>query len=146
MRKNGYDLVTDGEQVHIEGLPGGELTHAWALQTMVGDLPQLNLEVINFWDWPRQLSTDPRGNMHFSTFSVMSRKWNGKTYDVLEENAQRVRVRYFVDPKTSLIMKTEQYPLGSTVPSAITSIDKLELNVPVDKKQFVVAAVARKKK
>ena len=142
---SGYSLVTDGQNIHIEGLPGGGLTQPYSERKMWQDLPQLNLEVLCFWNWQRQLSTEPRGNMHTSTFHVSSDTWKSKSYTILEETAegQHVRVRYFVDPKTYLIWRTETYDLGSKTPYLIATIEKMDLNKPIDKSLFAVDAAKK---
>jgi len=64
------------------------------------------LEVLCLWDWKQQFSIDRGGNMHDSTFSMRTDDWNGKSFTVLQENAQQVRVLYFIDPATSYIWRT----------------------------------------
>lgn len=138
LKSNGYVVVADGKWIRVDGLPGGTVRQMYGFQNMVIDMPQTNLEVFSFWDWRRQLSTEQGANMSKSTFRLGQDSWNGKTYTVLEETASPVRVRYFIDPKTSLIWKVEQYNLKSKSPYLICSIDKMELNAKVDAKQFVI--------
>lgn len=97
-----------------------------------------NLETMSFWDYQKQLSTDKGGNMETSVLKVVEKeKWNDKEWIVLEEDApaQKVSVRYFIDPKTYLIWRTVTTPYSGeqTFESWIT---KLELDVKVDDKEF----------
>jgi hypothetical protein len=103
----------------------------------------INLEVMSFWDWKRQLSTDPGSNMEESKFKlVQGESWNGKKWTVLEETAygQNVFVRYFVDPSSSLIYRVLVYDLGRTKLQVETVVKKLERNIKVDPKKFEIKA------
>lgn len=74
------------------------------------DTPGTNLETIALWDWQRQLSTAERGNMHGSDFKLIpDEEWNGRHWIVLEEISwSNVSVvRYFIDPQTKLIWRTD---------------------------------------
>jgi hypothetical protein len=135
-----YVLVADGKHIHVEGLPGGPMTHRYTHRDMVMNLPQLNLDVLCLWDWKRQLSTEPLGNMSQSKLKIGTDQWNGKTYTILDETAGQVRVRYFVDPVSSLIMRTEQFGLGDALPDIVVTIDKITLDGNVNPSQFKIAA------
>lgn len=142
-----YVLTTDGKRIQVEGT-GSAKAEPYGIQTMVTDLPHTNLEVLCFWDWPRQLSTSTGGNMRMSTFRLGKTNWRGKSYTLLEETAkaQGIQVRYLVDPKTSFIWRTEQYRINEKKPFTVSWIDKMDLNVPVDKKIYKITAKPRVKK
>lgn len=137
---SGYVLVTDGKKIRVDGLPGGTSMTAFDRRQMRRNLPHVNLEVMCFYDWQRQLSRERGGFMHGSTFRATDESWNGKMYSVLEETnkMQGVRVKYFTDPKTGLIWRTEQYSLDGSTPYMVTTIDSMEVNVPIDPATFKV--------
>jgi hypothetical protein len=137
-----YLLITDGKRIQVDGMPGKPVAETYGVQTMVEDLPHTNLEVLCFWDWKRQLSTERGGNMRASTFKLSTAQWKGKSFKLLEETAkaQGILVKYFIDPKSSLIWKTEQYRLGAKTPFTSSWIDKMEINTPVDSKIFKITA------
>ena len=137
---SGYLLVTDGKKIHLEGLAGGPVTKNYRLRDMVMDMPQVNLEVLCLWDWGRQLSRTRGGGFRGSALSVHDEDWNGKTYTVLEETIRRqsIRILYFTDPASGLIWHVEVFDLEAKVPFIVTSITKLELNVPIDKSLFTI--------
>lgn len=145
---SGYTLVTDGKLIRTDGLPSKPWTSKYSRRDMVLNLPQVNLEVLCLWDWNRQLSYQRGGGMFRSTFKISSERRDGKSFTVLEETARRsqVRVRYFVDPSTFLISRTEVFDLTTNAtPFQIYQIEKMELGVPVDAKQFVVPPAAAPK-
>lgn len=100
--------------------------------------PAGNLETLCFWDWKKQLSTEEGGNMQKSKLSVTQHeKWNDKDWIVLEENAseQKVKCRYFVDPKTFFIWRTISTPdSGEHVTDSW--ITKLDTGIEIDDKDF----------
>lgn len=106
----GSDMTvrSDGKNMVVEGLPNGKIKRPYDEQLFVQALTA-NLETLCFWDWKRQLSTAKGDNMEKSTFKLIAKEmWKDKPYIVLEETAagQNVFVRYFIDGKSSLIMRT----------------------------------------
>ena len=142
--KAGYGVISDGLQIYVSGLPGGSMVRKYTENNMWEALPQLNLETLCFWDWRQQFKTNPGGNMYSSVFNFSTDTWNGRSYTLLEEFAGNVHVRYFIDPKTSFIWRVETFDISARSPYAITTIDKMDINVPVDDKSFVVPKVAAK--
>lgn len=132
---------TDGKKIVAEGLPSGKVEQPYNVQLIVQVLP-VNLETLNFWDWKRQLSTAEGGNMKQSTFKIVkSEKWKGKDWVVLEETAkeQNVFVRYFIDPKSSLMMRTVVTSIDDkTNVQMDVRIDKMELGAKVDPALFKI--------
>jgi len=143
LKKDGYVVITDGKQIFMDGLPGGSMARPFTEQNMWQALPQMNLETLCFWDWKQQFSVDRGGNMFRSTFALSAAILNGRSYTVLEENAGNVKVHYFIDPKTSFIWRVETFDKGSRSPYAITTIEKMDIDVPVDDASFVVPSVKR---
>lgn len=135
-----FTAVTDGKLVSMTGLPGGPITRAYQLDRFEQGMPQFNLETLCFWDWPRQLSRGPKGNMHESTFALRRENWNNANFYVLTETAakQHVVVQYYVHPTSYLIYRTAQFDLGSKVPFQDEAISHLEINVPVPAATFAV--------
>ena len=129
-----YVLITDGKKIHVDGLPGGAYTRPYSYPELLRSLPQANLETLCFFDWRIQLSTEPRGNMHESTFRVLSDRWLGRQWTVLEETARRQRVvcDYYIDPKTNLIWRTAVFDMGQPKPYNDFWFTKLEVNPKID--------------
>lgn len=99
----------------------------------------LNLESLCFWDHKRQLSREADGNMHTSTFKILSdQDWNDKKWTILEEtaNEQKVFVKYWIEPKTSFIWKTEVFELESKERVMTCEIKKLEIGLDVEDSVF----------
>jgi outer membrane lipoprotein-sorting protein len=100
----------------------------------------VNLEVLCFWDWKRQLSTTKGANMNESQLRLLKKEtWKDKDYMVLEEKAPKsqVFVRYYIDPKTKFIVRTAVYSLeDSTLLLQDHKVTKFELNAAVDPKQL----------
>ncbi|MCO5297031.1 MAG: hypothetical protein M9921_09260 [Fimbriimonadaceae bacterium] len=132
---------TDGKKMVVEGLPTGKVEQNYDVQMVVQALP-VNLETLNFWDWKRQLSTAEGGNMKQSTFKIVKgEKWKGSEWTVLEETAkeQNVFVRYFIDPKTFLMMRTVVSPIDDKTNIQMdVRIDKMELGAKVDPSLFKI--------
>ncbi len=106
----GSDITvrSDGKNIVIEGFPNGKIKRPYNVQ-LLSEALTANLETICFWDWKRQLSTTKGNNMEKSKFKLIAKEmWKDKEYVVLEETAQEndVFVRYFIDRKTSMIMRT----------------------------------------
>jgi sugar lactone lactonase YvrE len=76
-----------------------------------------NLEILCLYDWRKQLSTAPGGNMRGSKLHVIDReKWNDKEWTVLEETTDTLTVRYFIALDSHLIWRTQikERPSGET--------------------------------
>lgn len=140
----GLAWKTDGKTI-VQDTPTGKKKAKFTIQAAEGALP-VNLEVINFWDWKRQLSTATGGNMKNSTFKIVKKEtWKDKDFIVLEESAtrQNVFVRYFIDPKTYFIMRTRVETLDKKDLVMDCKITKLELNPKVDPKVFQVGSMVK---
>jgi len=138
----GSDVVfrSDGRQIQAEGLEGKSGKRPFDVQGIVDALP-FNLETLNFWDWERQLSTGPKGNMHDSTLKIVPKEsWNDKEWLVLEETAPKVRVfvRYFIDAKTNLIWRTLVMDLDKKTARSDVRITKLDLAAKIDESSFKI--------
>lgn len=100
----------------------------------------VNLEVLCFWDWKRQLSTTKGANMNESDLRLLKKEtWKDKDYMILEEKApkSKVFVRYYIDPKTKFIVRTAVYSLeDTTLLLQDHKVTKFELNATVDAKQL----------
>jgi len=107
-------LISDGKQLYSK-TPDGKTTKKALNLDEPGAF--LNLESLCFWDYKRQLSTDTGANMHDSQLRLLKREtWKDRDFMVLEEKApkSKVFVRYYIDPKTKLIMRTTVYDLEDT--------------------------------
>ena len=133
-------VVTDGK--NIWALPDGAtdvFELKWGLDEMGGVLGGANLEVLNFFDWKRQLSTAKGDNMAESKLSLRKNvKWNDKTWTVLEESAPQVGVyvEYYIDPKTNLIWRTVQMTLDKEFVRGDFVVKTLTRNAKIDDKKF----------
>lgn len=138
-----FTAVTDGSLYSLEGLQGGGITRAYKMDAFEQGLPQFNLETLCFWDYARQLSTGPKGNMKDSKLAVSREMWDKANCYVLKETAeqQRVVVHYYVNPNTFLIMRTVIYGLGASKPRQDFAISKLQINVPLPASAFKVKTV-----
>ncbi len=98
----------------------------------------VNLEVLCFWDWKRQLSTTKGSNMNESELRLLKKEtWKDKDYMVLEEKApkSKVFVRYYIDPVKKFIVRTAVYSLDNTaILLQDHKVTKFELNAKVDEK------------
>jgi hypothetical protein len=106
----------------------------------------VNLEVMSFWDWKRQLSTSPGSNMETSKFKLkLNVPWNGKKWTLLQETAygQGVYADYYIDPKTSLIYRVCVFDLQKSQVRTETAVVKLERDVKVNPSIFKVKATVR---
>lgn len=138
MRGKTWHYVSDGKRVASDDFTGTPQVGSWDPDSF--QMP-INLEVMSFWDWKRQLSTTEGSNMEKSQFKLIKgESWNGKKWTVLEETAygQGVFVRYFIDPSSSLIYRVLVYDLGRTKLQVETVIKKIERNIKVDPKMFEI--------
>jgi outer membrane lipoprotein-sorting protein len=101
----------------------------------------MNLETIAFWDWDKQLNTAEDKNMHDSELKIVEDvEWDGKKWLTLEESAPKseVFVRYYIDPKTNLIWRTEVKELDTMKAIDELWITKLETDVEIDDDEFKI--------
>jgi outer membrane lipoprotein-sorting protein len=132
--------ISDGKKVSTKVEGGKASTEALTLDALGGGAP-INLESLAFFDWKRQLSTEPGGNMRKSEFKlILSESWKGRTWIVLEETAheQDVFVRYFVDPDTYMIWRCDVKSLDKKRTIMTTEVRKLLLNPKLDPKLFMI--------
>jgi outer membrane lipoprotein-sorting protein len=134
-------IVSDGTRVYV--VPKGsdrviELPFSNDnLQAALG--AGVNLEVLNFYDWKRQLSTAKGDNMHESKLSLRKNvKWNNKTWVVLEESAPQanVYVEYYIDAKTGFVWRTVQMTLDKEFVRGDFVMKGLKTGVKIDDKKF----------
>lgn len=131
-------VYTDGKTIKTIGFPGGHGEYKYSHQAVVSSLP-VNLESLCFWDYERQLSTKPRANMSQSKLKIVeNQKWDGRTWTVLEESAGQSFIRYYIDPKTALIHRSQVTNLEAKRVVADYKLTSLKLNAKVDPKLFVV--------
>lgn len=126
---NSADLI-------LLGLPSERRHRAYSVGEVTRTVP-MNLESLCFWDYARQLSADKKGLMHGNKLSVQKpEKWKGKQYLVLQEVADTVKAKYYVDPKTKLIWRTVWIYLPDKSLLQDCSLEWLNLNSEVNAKQF----------
>lgn len=131
-------FISDGQKVSVEDLSKNVQAGRFDLDFI--PIP-VNLEVMSFWDWKRQLSTAPGANMEESEMKLRKGvQWSGKEWWVLEEtaNGQNVYVDYYIDPKTALIHRVQVYDLRRKQLRTETVVTKIERNVRVDPNLFKV--------
>lgn len=134
---NSILMISDGKQSFVK-TPDGKTTK----KKFDGDeiATPVNLEVLCFWDWKRQLSTDKGANMNESQLRLLKKEtWKDKDYMVLEEKAPKsnVFVRYYIDPKTKFIVRTAVYNLeNQAILEQDHRVTKFQLNAPVEAKQL----------
>ncbi len=130
---NSLVMITDGKMTYLKN-PAGKVTKEKFDSDKIA--PPVNLEVLCFWDWKRQLSTTKGANMNESQLRLLKKEtWKDKDYMVLEEKATKsnVFVRYYIDPKTKFIVRTAVYNLQDTTQMLQDhKVTKFELNAKVD--------------
>ncbi|MCH8978504.1 MAG: hypothetical protein IH945_04585 [Armatimonadetes bacterium] len=133
-------VVSDGKKVYsVRGDSERIREMPYNIDVLGDALLGANLEVINFYDWERQLSTSEGANMHDSTLSIRkNEKWNGKTWLVLEESAPKVDVyvEYYIDPKTNLVWRTVQMSLDKEFTRGDFILKSLKMNAKISDKRF----------
>lgn len=137
---NDVVLTSDGKMMQAEGLEGRSGKRPFDEQAIVEALP-FNLETLNFWDYPRQLSTAEKGNMHDSQLKIVKKEtWNGRDWLVLEETAPKSNVfcRYFIDPKTNLMWRTVVMDLSKKTVQFDVRLTKLELGAKLADSLFKI--------
>jgi tetratricopeptide (TPR) repeat protein/sugar lactone lactonase YvrE len=96
-----------------------------------------NLEVACLFDWGRQLWAGEGGNMRGSRLRVLrGEPWDGREWTVLEEATDGPVIRYYVDPKTHLIGRTESRDPRTGEVTFDGWLTKLEPGAPVDPARF----------
>lgn len=126
-------LVSDGKTITLT-TPDEKEEIPFSIEAMSGLLP-LNLESICFWDFKRQLNTGENGNMRKSEFKLeKDKEWNERKWTVLEETAheQGVYVRYWIDPKTHFIWRSEVHDIESKAKVMDCMLTKLETGLTLD--------------
>lgn len=137
--KEGLIWKSDGKSIQST-TPQGPKVEPFSVRKAETGLP-VNLEVISFWDWKRQLSTAAGANMNKSKFRLVKKEtWKDQDYLVLEETAseQKVFVRYFIDPKTFLIKRTRVENLDTHDLVMDCKVSKLDMNAKIDTKIFKI--------
>lgn len=132
-------LYCDGKSITILPEGGEPVSMSYRREVMENALPA-NLEVICFYDWQKQLSTSKGNNMEKSKLKVVpGQTWKGKQWTVLEETApaQKVFVRYYIDPATSLIWRTVVQDLNKKTTLLESMLSSLNLNVSLKESIFV---------
>jgi len=132
-------LYCDGKNVTVLPKGGEPVTMSYRREIMESALP-VNLEVICFYDWQKQLSTAKGNNMEKSKLKIVpGQSWNGKKWTVLEEtaSAQKVFVRYYIDPSTSLIWRTVVQDLDKKNTLLESTLTSVSLNVSLKESIFV---------
>ena len=112
------------------------------MMTFENNIPA-NLESFSFFDWHRQLSTDPRMNMAQSKFKIKNGvEGNGRKWIVLEETApqppQTIIATYYIDPSTYLIWRTVSVLQGQSKPFQEAQIKELKINPHLPANAFVL--------
>jgi hypothetical protein len=132
--------ITDGETITVSSTAGpGQNGEKFTLDGFEKYVPVTNLESISFFDWDRQLSTAQGKNMANSTFHLVPHEsWNGKDWIVLEETAKKdgLFVRYFIDPKSFLIWRTNVKKLDDKKDQLDAWLTKLDTNAQLDDALF----------
>lgn len=133
-------VVTDGQTINVSNtMAGPEPEQKFTLDDFEKIIAMDNLESLCFYDWDRQLSTTPGKNMAKSTFHIVKNEdWNGKKWLVLEESAKdnNVFCRYFIDPKTYFIWRTNVTQLSDKKPVMDARLTKLDTNAKLDDTVF----------
>lgn len=140
-------VICDGKSVFamVQDSPT-VFSRNYSLDTLGAALMYANLEVINFYDWKRQLSTAAGDNMHDSKLSIrQNEKWNGRTWIVLEEAAPTVGVyvEYYIDPKTNLVWRTVRMSLDKEFVQGDFILKSLKTGVDVEDSRFKKPVIAQ---
>jgi outer membrane lipoprotein-sorting protein len=138
--ENKAHIVSDGTKIYAvaDGV-ARVLEIPYNVDNMGRVLSGANLELINFYDWKRQLSTAKGDNMAESKLSIRkNEKWNNKTWTVLEEAAPAmdVYVEYYIDPKTYFVWRTVQMSLDKEFTRGDFVVKALKTGVKIDEKKF----------
>ena len=133
-------FISDGKTIFLIDSANDEVSDIpYSDSNMGRALSVANLELINFYEWKKQLSTEKDHNMHDSKLSIrQNEEWNGKKWTVLEESAPQagVYVEYYIDPKTHLIWRTVQMTLDKEFIRGDYVLKQLKIGVKIDDKRF----------
>lgn len=133
-------FISDGKRIYrIDTFNDEIMDLPYSPEQMQVTIRSANLELINFYDWERQLSTEKDHNMYESKLSIrQNEEWNGKKWTVLEESAPTVGVyvEYFIDPKTHLIWRTLQMDLDKDIIRGDYVLKELKIGVKIDDQKF----------
>lgn len=130
-------VISNGKKISVS-TPEEKVDDDFSIEAMGQAMP-VNLEVMCFWDWKRQLSTEKGANMEFSEFKLLKdQSWNDKKWTVLEETAkgQGVFAKYWIDPKTHFIWRTEISDLESKEKVMDCTLKSLEVDIEVADSTF----------
>lgn len=128
-----FRSVTDGKTVVISDFSREPFKAEAKAQNRFGGFP-VNLEVMSFTDFAKELSSDKGGNMETSKLTVTDK---GERYLLHEEApAQQVVVDYEVDKKTFFIMKTTVTREGDKEPFAVHTVAKIDLKPKFEMDHF----------
>lgn len=139
-------VICDGKYIYASADKSPRtFEEKYTLEKLGDSLSGANLEILSFFDWKRQLSTDKGANMHDSKLSLRrGQKWSGKTWIVLEESAPQmgVYVEYYIDPETFLIWRTVQMSVDKEFTRGDFVVKSLKLGVKVDDSRFKKPVIA----
>lgn len=137
-------VISDGSNISVLGAPGPVPKAKFSTDDLSARFSFANLETICFWDYDKQLSQRKGDNMEHSELSVLpEEEMDGRKFLVLQEKAteDKLLVRYWVDPKTYFIWRTQSKRTDSDAVVNDAKITKLEIDPKVDDKIFVVTDV-----
>jgi|CXWL01.1.fsa_nt_gi outer membrane lipoprotein-sorting protein len=132
-----FKVICDGKTIIVSS-PEGKEELPYSIEELSGVGP-VNLETLCFWDFKRQLNTGDDGNMRKSEFKIsLDQDWNEKKWTILEEtaNEQGVLVKYWIEPKTHFIWKTEVADLATKTKFMTCEIQKMEIGLEVEDSLF----------
>ena len=133
-------VISDGKRIYVFNPLFDEIRDIpYNDERMGRALSAADLELINFYDWELQLSTEKEHNMNGSKLSIRKdEEWNGKKWIVLEESAPQVNVyvEYYIDPKTHLIWRTVRMDIDKEFIRGDYVLKKLKTGVKIDDKKF----------
>ena len=122
-------IVSDGKNISVTAPQGSPPAQPYSADNFEKAVGVVNLESMCFYDADRQLSTAKGKNMEKSSFKLIpDEEWEGKHWIVLEETAAKdnVLVRYFIDPKTYFIWRTDVKELSTKKDQMDAHIVKLD--------------------
>lgn len=134
------NVVTDGATIKASAPGMDAQKRKYTTEALNQALPA-NLEIICFYDWKKQLSTEKGNNMAESKLAIKKAvEWNGRRWLLLQETAPTVGVyvEYYVDQDTWLINRTVVQDLETKKPQGDYRLKSLELGAKVEKKDFKI--------
>lgn len=132
-------MICDGKKILVS-TPEDKEERDFTIENLSDGAP-FNLEVLCFWDSKRQLTNTTGGNMAKSELKIVKdQDWDGKKWTILEEkaNEQKVFVKYWIDPKTSFIWKTEVMDLETRKPVMECIVKSLKIDVEIPETSFEI--------